>query len=159
MGTVLINANIYDHPAIIEATPRAFFVWVSGLCWSSQNGRLGTIPKRVVKEIRGTPTSTKSLIKTGLWIDLGDEFDMPKTAGYARSELWKWGAGDTISRPHIPFELREAVYARDGYACLHCGASERLSLDHIHPFSKGGRDVFDNLQTLCRSCNSKKGTR
>lgn len=62
-------------------------------------------------------------------------------------------------RPPIPASLRREVYARDGYACLHCGATEHLSLDHIHPWSLGGPDTLENLQTLCKPCNSRKGTR
>ena len=31
--------------------------------------------------------------------------------------------------------------------------------DAIHPYSLGGEDTFDNLQTLCRPCNSRKGAR
>lgn len=62
-------------------------------------------------------------------------------------------------RRHISDELRLAVYERDGYNCLHCGTNENLSLDHIHPYSRGGEDTLRNLQTLCRSCNSRKGAR
>lgn len=62
-------------------------------------------------------------------------------------------------RTAIPKELRLAVYERDGHACRHCGRTEHLSLDHIHPYSLGGEDALDNLQTLCRSCNSRKGAR
>jgi hypothetical protein len=31
-----------------------------------------------------------------------------------------------------------------------------LVVDHIQPESRGGRTVADNLQTLCRACNSRK---
>lgn len=62
-------------------------------------------------------------------------------------------------RHHIPDSVRRAVYARDGHACLHCGTTERLSLDHIYPYSLGGEDTIENLQTLCRPCNSRKGVR
>lgn len=31
--------------------------------------------------------------------------------------------------------------------------------DHIKPESWGGETSLDNLQTLCRSCNSKKNNR
>ena len=48
---------------------------------------------------------------------------------------------------------------RDGWACLRCGATEWLQVDHIVPFSLGGGWTWDNLQTLCRSCNCSKGTK
>jgi 5-methylcytosine-specific restriction endonuclease McrA len=62
-------------------------------------------------------------------------------------------------RPPISPALRRAVYARDGHACVECGSKDRLSLDHIHPFSRGGEDTMENLRTLCLSCNSRKGDR
>lgn len=34
-----------------------------------------------------------------------------------------------------------------------------LSIDHIHPERHGGTLDEDNLQTLCRPCNSRKGSR
>lgn len=43
--------------------------------------------------------------------------------------------------------------------CAHCEATERLSVDHIKPYSKGGSNRRRNLQCLCRSCNSRKGAR
>lgn len=56
-------------------------------------------------------------------------------------------------------KLRDQVLARDDYQCCYCGATEHLTIDHIHPLSKGGSNELDNLQTLCRSCNSRKGAR
>lgn len=55
--------------------------------------------------------------------------------------------------------IRPVVFERDGYTCVYCGATDDLAADHIYPQSKGGSDDLDNLQTLCRSCNSRKGTR
>ena len=51
------------------------------------------------------------------------------------------------------------VFARDGYKCLACGSDEELSVDHIQPVSKGGTNDMENLQTLCRPCNSRKGAK
>ena len=59
----------------------------------------------------------------------------------------------------IPTGVRFAVYSRDGWQCVHCGSSKRLTLDHIYPWSLGGSDDEGNLQTLCRPCNSSKGAR
>lgn len=55
--------------------------------------------------------------------------------------------------------LRKSVLERDAYRCKHCDSHMNLSVDHIYPKSKGGTDDLDNLQTLCRSCNSKKGAK
>lgn len=41
--------------------------------------------------------------------------------------------------------------------CGVCGTTENLSFDHIIPISRGGSDEPENIQTLCRVCNSRKG--
>jgi len=42
------------------------------------------------------------------------------------------------------------------FKCNNCSSTDKLTIDHIKPFSKGGTDNFSNLQILCKSCNSKK---
>jgi 5-methylcytosine-specific restriction endonuclease McrA len=51
------------------------------------------------------------------------------------------------------------VFAWDQYRCQDCGAVTNLTVDHVTPISKGGTNEPDNLQTLCGSCNSRKGAR
>jgi 5-methylcytosine-specific restriction endonuclease McrA len=52
---------------------------------------------------------------------------------------------------------RSAIYARDGHKCQYCGATRKLTIDHVIPKSKGGSDDWDNLVVACSSCNIKKG--
>jgi hypothetical protein len=66
----------------------------------------------------------------------------------------------------IKLGLRWKVFQRDRFRCVKCGASpatdptcEQLHADHILPFSKGGKTVLENLQTLCQRCNLGKGSR
>lgn len=59
----------------------------------------------------------------------------------------------------IPPKIRWAVWERDNFTCQVCGARKYLSIDHIHPESKGGSLELSNLQTLCCKCNSEKGCR
>lgn len=55
--------------------------------------------------------------------------------------------------------LRPIIFERDGFHCLRCFSTADLTLDHIVPRSEDGADDPENLQTLCRSCNSSKGTK
>lgn len=55
-----------------------------------------------------------------------------------------------------------SLKARFGNRCLACNRSEpevKISVDHVVPLSLGGGNTIDNLQPLCRSCNSVKGAR
>ncbi len=54
--------------------------------------------------------------------------------------------------------IRIDVYNRDGNKCVICGSEKDLTVDHIRPISDGGSNHFRNLQTLCWTCNNKKGS-
>lgn len=59
----------------------------------------------------------------------------------------------------VTAEMRERVMTRDGRRCRSCAATDDLAIDHIIPRSRGGTGEEDNLQVLCRKCNSSKGNR
>ena len=68
-----------------------------------------------------------------------------------------WNSICDIERSKVSNRIRFAIYKRDGYRCRKCGRKTNdLEIDHILPISKGGKTCIDNLQTLCRSCNSAK---
>lgn len=54
---------------------------------------------------------------------------------------------------------KENIFKRDNYTCAYCGKYRDLTIDHIHPKSKGGKDSWDNLISACFKCNSRKGDR
>lgn len=62
----------------------------------------------------------------------------------------------------ISWRLRFLVMRRDGFRCQQCGRSPAttpgtvLVIDHIHPWSKGGETIYENLRTLCEVCNGGK---
>ena len=60
-------------------------------------------------------------------------------------------------RKPIPKAVREAVFKRDNYCCVKCGSTKNLEVDHKVSLANGGTDHIDNLQTLCRDCNRRKG--
>ena len=52
------------------------------------------------------------------------------------------------------------LFARDNHTCLYCGnrfKTSELTLDHIHPRSRGGKKTWTNSATSCKRCNTKKG--
>lgn len=55
---------------------------------------------------------------------------------------------------------RLAIYHRDGFACVYCGATVEagavLSLDHVRPRELGGGHQASNLVTACIPCNSAR---
>ena len=56
-------------------------------------------------------------------------------------------------------KIRITVLDRDGWQCAICNRPAD-SVDHIFPRVKGGSMwALDNLQSLCKSCNSRKGGR
>jgi hypothetical protein len=76
------------------------------------------------------------------------------------------GTTSEADRRDIKLGLRWKVFVRDRFRCVKCGASpatdptcRQIHADHILPFSKGGKTVLDNLQTLCERCNLGKGNR
>ena len=55
---------------------------------------------------------------------------------------------------------KKNVMKRDGYMCQYCGTKHlQLTIDHIIPKSRGGKDTWDNLITACFRCNNAKGDR
>lgn len=65
----------------------------------------------------------------------------------------------SVNRPWLGPDLRRAVLERDEGHCRQCGSTNKLEIDHVVAFSRGGTHDIDNLQLLCKPCNRKKGAR
>jgi len=61
---------------------------------------------------------------------------------------------------YIPFKKvplsRQNIFRRDGHKCGYCSSKKDLTLDHILPKSRGGKNTWTNLVTCCKKCNNKK---
>jgi hypothetical protein len=102
-------------------------------------------------------------LETG-WLSLSEEEQEAILNEWDQDRLRQAALAEAVDvKPYvkkpIPAELRWAVFRRDGYRCVRCNYDADLTADHIEAEVKGGRTGIDNLQTLCRRCNSKKGAR
>ncbi len=66
----------------------------------------------------------------------------------------------TPVQPSLAFNKKN-ILKRDAHTCQYCGRNggERMTIDHVIPKSLGGRTVWENVVSACRSCNLKKGNK
>ena len=129
-----LDDNYPDHPKIEALSDAAYRQVMREVCeWSRTGVASGAVESLLAERlVRRAPRH---------WLP---EWLLPPTKRH---------------RLKIPAAVRRAVYERNGWACLHCGSGDDLTIDHIVPWSVGGSDEMDNLQTLCRPCNARKGAR
>jgi len=57
---------------------------------------------------------------------------------------------------------RKNIFERDRHLCQYCRKKfpkADLTIDHVMPRSRGGRDTWENLVLACVKCNIRKGNR
>lgn len=71
----------------------------------------------------------------------------------------KWIGPGRIRLRFDPFAyryIRLKILERDNHICYWCGAPGD-TMDHILPWSKGGRTTMDNCICACQECNGQRG--
>lgn len=84
-----------------------------------------------------------------------------KTSGYGIYNL-ETGLPYLMSQNRIiyPVEDRQKIYVKYNGRCALCGRPlefSNMTLDHIKPLSRGGKDCLENIQATCMPCNTFKG--
>lgn len=51
------------------------------------------------------------------------------------------------------------MIARYNGCCAYCGSSEKITMDHVVPLSRGGRHSIGNVLPACFSCNVRKNAK
>ncbi len=69
-----------------------------------------------------------------------------------------------VDKEHMTEDFKRGVLKileEQDYKCLYCGrdVSEDYSLDHRIPLSRGGKNTVENIDIVCKDCNTKKSTR
>jgi hypothetical protein len=62
------------------------------------------------------------------------------------------------NKRYISKSDKSTIWERDKGKCQNCGSTYAIQIDHIQPFSHGGKTNLGNLRLLCRNCNQSKGT-
>jgi 5-methylcytosine-specific restriction endonuclease McrA len=101
----------------------------------------------------------------GEWVERGVQDDKPfvRTPNYPVqipeiAIMMEYGEVPQRARHFSRF----SVFKRDKYVCQYCGAQpgkEFVTIDHVHPKSKGGDTSWLNCVTACEPCNSSKSNR
>ncbi len=64
-----------------------------------------------------------------------------------------------LQRREAVKQWRQSIKEAFGCKCAYCGVkSEQLTLDHVHPKTKGGEDLATNIDPACQGCNHEKGS-
>ena len=161
MSSIDISDDFHSLPQVVKALrhpmgANAIGMWLMTLCWLSRGlPKVRTIPGGVVRRYNGTDEHVQILLDVGLWDEVGERTYAPPRQDHSGRLIWR--PTPKQRRPEIPAQVRRAVFARDGRACVECFSADDLTLDHIFPWSLGGPDSAENLRVLCRPCNSSKG--
>ena len=65
-------------------------------------------------------------------------------------------------RPGTMKFSKHNLFLRDLYTCQYCletFSTSELTVDHVVPYSRGGKTRWDNCVAACKSCNSRKGNK
>lgn len=123
-----------------------FFTLYKVCCWFQKYGKYGKAKctPDVIATLLGRAGFTEAMIEFG-WME-----------SHFGVLILKKFCDTSAARKSLGASVRREVL-KDGY-CKACGETVGLVVDHKIPISRGGSCELENLQSLCRNCNSKKGT-
>lgn len=163
-----VNCDWWESDWVCVLGSETRLAWILFLGRVKTHGSKGAIPKEIATDERWRmPEATlQGLIERALEarqiIDEGDKWRVAGWASYESDEYTKnrrrWirmkEAGGSIRKA-----VRIAIMDAFGHQCAYCKSPDDLTVDHIYPVAKGGTNKMENLQVLCRRCNSRKKDR
>lgn len=153
MGVIHLEEDLHTSEYYLNASLEARGLWLTCMSWAAKNRTKGFVPMSVARLYAGERWEYMhdDLLSDGLWYQAPGGFTL---CDFNPAIFSAPVVGDGQYR-----QYKAAVFLRDCYRCVYCGATENLTLDHIIPQSQGGAHDPDNLCACCRSCNSSKGAR
>lgn len=153
---VLNNEEVnQEKPVLTSGQPFELFTYIS--------------PRDFAESLSTTPAAIEgaiNILEADGWLhDLNYAPVRDETLGRTWMEAFfslkpKWcsptATWDSFQRRKVTPQVKQLVFDRDGHRCVSCVDHRDLCVDHMRPIVLGGDSRMDNLQTLCRSCNSSK---
>lgn len=152
---VKISHRFFDDLRVAHAGDAAAAGLVKALAYCSRYSiRSAVVPARLFDRFCEHGAAVRAaLLESGLAVAADDDRGREALALQGRGELW-----DLQDSGGVPHALRRNVLQRDK-ACVYCGSTVHLTVDHVVPRSKGGGHTLDNLVAACKQCNSSKSNR
>ena len=181
MGYFYVNSEVWEHgkmqTAMHLAGNEVASLWIGVGLWCSRYMSRGVVPLGIPpligrQELMSDAKRAKAveaLVDVGIWHHQDDlpkcercvarGLELPRYA-YLWHDFQEDEPTENTSKARFvrrkTDDCREEVLARFGSACVVCGATEPLHVDHIHPVSRGGGNDLANLTVLCGPCNNHK---
>lgn len=155
MTWVKVDANFFHCPEVHLCGSDAAMLYLRAIAYAREWHLGNRVPAACLKLLSPTGKSgghlARRLVDAGLWQEDGENFRFFEV----------WVEDDVKIEPRVAFPplLRQRLFDKAGNRCADCGTTERLTIDHILPLSRGGSNSPSNLQVLCSDCNASKGTR
>ncbi len=164
-----IKPEFFTSEDICNLSPLARLLYIALWCEADKEGRLTWKPRTF--KLRYFPSDNCAidelageLVGSGMVVLYGD--GLAYIPGFTihqhvnpRESSSNLPAPDGVSASgprKVGKSVRALVIERDGGACVRCGSTDRIEMDHILPQSGGGPHIAENLRVLCKSCNAAR---
>lgn len=65
----------------------------------------------------------------------------------------------STASPTIDKHIESLLLDKENHQCPYCPFTDKMSVDHIVPLTRGGTHTEDNIELVCLNCNIRKGTK
>jgi hypothetical protein len=151
---IKVDERFFTSTVVFTAGPLGAMLYLEGLTYCMRFN-VDELPRIIVDTFWSRVYGPEAVAAAIAGLEEVAAFD-PTDGGWLIHHYWvedevviegqsRWGEDQPIRAARA--EAKE---------CAHCGATERLEVDHIVPRSRGGYSQPSNLQILCKPCNIKK---
>lgn len=154
MAWLKVDERFFESVVVLEGGPLGGLLYLEGLTYCMRFN-VDVLPPAVVRRWRRIHGDRKvSIAMAGL--ERVAAFEPVEAGGWSINHYWV--EDEVVLEGQAVWGDDTAIRAVRATAteCAHCGATERLEIDHIVPRSRGGYSYAHNLQVLCKPCNLEK---